>query len=186
MSRWPQPPQLAARQAGTIGVNSLDTCGVAGLNVLGRTAGASTAWPAANRALYIPFYVTNICTVTQFWWFNGATVNAGVNDMDVGIYDEFGNRLVSQGGTISQTGTSVVQVSDITDTTIKPGAYFMAMCVSQTTSTFNRIASLAGMLEGCGMQQQAVGAVALPNPATFANPAATYCPRMGICFSATI
>lgn len=141
---------------------------------------ASLAWPAANRAIYVPFLIETAVTATLIGWKNGATVNNGANDMDVGIYSESGTRLVSQGGTITQTPINTAQTADITDTTLPPGVYYLAMCVSNTTSTFFRSQPSALALQMCGVQQQAVGAVALPAPATFANPASAYVPLMSV------
>jgi hypothetical protein len=142
--------------------------------------GASLAWPAANRAMFFPFAIEITVTAYQMWWYNGATVNNTANDMDVGIYDVLGNRLVRQGGTIAQTPINALQVSDISDTVLIPGVYYMAMCVGNTTCTFIRRQPSALSLQVCGVQQQAVGAVGLPDPATFANPTSAYQPVMGI------
>lgn len=146
----------------------------------------SGAWPAANRAIYVPFLLERTVTAYLIGWLNGTTVNNGVNDMDVGIYSESGTRLVSQGGTITQTPVSTTQTADITDTVLRPGVYYLAMCVSNTTSTFWRSAPTALMLQTAGVQQQAVGAVALPAPATFANPASGYVPLMSVAVKAVM
>lgn len=134
------------------------------------TAGGT--WPAANRAIFVPIVVDEIVTVSKIAVL--PTVQSG--NLDVGIYREDGTRLVSAGSTAVGTA-GAVQVIDITDTVLDPGVYFLALCVDNTTAAFQRQATGAGnYLQICGVQQQAVGAVTLPNPATFANPASAYCP----------
>jgi hypothetical protein len=53
---------------------------------------------------------------------NGATASG---NMDVGIYDYAGTRLVSSGST-AQSGTSAFQDFDITDTLLGPGIFYLA------------------------------------------------------------
>lgn len=139
------------------------------------------AWPASNRALYFPFCVEN--TVTAYKMAFEVTTQSG--NCDVGIYDSAGNRLVSAGSTA--VAVAGIQIIDITDTVLTPGCYFMAMNVDNTTAAFVRTTTIALLqLETCGVQQEAVGAVALPDPATFANPAAAYTPGLVVATQATI
>ena len=136
------------------------------------TAAAGT-WPAANRALYIPVEVETPCIAVKMMF--QVTTQSG--NFDIGIYAENGSRLVSTGSTaVPAAGMSV---SDITDTTLTPGTYFLALNIDNTTAAVQRLNNpLAGTIQGCGVQQQAVGAVTLPNPATFANPASAYWPMI--------
>ena len=138
-------------------------------------------WPAANRALYMPFIVE--VPVTAYQLAVEVTVQSG--NCDAGIYNEQGTRLVSAGSTA--VAAAGLQTFNITDTALTPGVYFMAMNVDNTTAAFVRSVSLnAPWLQMLGMQQQAVGAVALPDPATFANPASAYVPTMAVALKATI
>jgi hypothetical protein len=82
---------------------------------------------------------------------------------------------------LSSAGSTAVAVAgfqlvDITDVALKVGVYFLAMCVDNVTASFLRSSLTAVVAQVCGVQQQAVGAVTLPNPATFANPASNYVP----------
>lgn len=121
----------------------------------------------------MPFEVQATCTAFQI----GFIVAVQSGNLDVGIYDIVGpNRLVSKGSTA--VAAAGVQVVDITNTTLTPGAYFLAMCVDNTTASFNTYVLTALLYQAAGVQQQAVGAVTLPDPATFANPASAYCPLM--------
>lgn len=156
---------------------SVSTAGQAEFAVLNY---AAAAFPAANRAIYIPFTKDRIDTVKQMFWENGAV--AGTTD--VGIYDVYGNRLVSSGAT---TNAGTIQVVNITDTELPPGVYYMAILASTvTTQTYWSAAVNLNTLRACGLQQQAVGAATLPNPATFAAVASAYLPFVGISFQATM
>jgi hypothetical protein len=145
------------------------------------TAGA--VWPAANRALYCPILVEEFVTVTQMavW----PTVQSG--NLDIGIYNEVGSRLISSTSTAVGVGAAL-QAVNINDTPLSPGVYFLALNVDNTTAAFQRSSGGgSGSLQICGLQQQAVGAVTLPSTATFANPANAYVPLIqALCMSAVI
>lgn len=107
----------------------------------------------------------------------GVVVAVQSGNLDVGIYSEKGSLLVSAGSTA--VGAAGFQSFDVTDTPLNPGIYFLAMCVDNTTASFNRSnAVIAANMQACGVQQQAVGAVTLPSTATFANPASAYSPAI--------
>lgn len=127
------------------------------------------AWPTANRALYYPFWVEEACLAQKM----GVWVTTQSGNLDVGIYDEKGTRLVSMGSTA--VGAAGLQVLDIADTWLAPGTYFAAMCVDTTAAFFERTGSVStNGLRMCGVRQQDVGAVTLPSPATFAVLASNY------------
>lgn len=157
------------------GSSSLLRCAASG----GASAGGT--WPAANRALYAPFIVEVAVTAYQMAF----EVVTQSGNCDVGIYDELGNRLVSSGSTA--VAVAGLQAIDITDTLLTPGVYYMAMNVDNTTASVMRSSSTpALLLRVLGAQQQAVGAVTLPDPAVFANPASAYFPSLSIALTATI
>lgn len=91
--------------------------------------GASTGWPAANLAIFVPVRVS--CPVTVYKMVVGAGLTAAGN-FDVGIYDASGNRLVSSGATAK--GASVEHILDVTDTRIGPGLYYLAMSADGTNN----------------------------------------------------
>ncbi len=134
----------------------------------------SGAWPAANRALYIPFIVTMPIIVTQLWCYNGATASGNV---DMGLYDRAGTRLVSIGST-AQSGTNVLQAFDITDTTLWPGRFYIGVAMDNTTGTMFRIAGTARLWQAQGVAQQATAFV-LPASMSPSAPASNYCPIVG-------
>ncbi len=128
------------------------------------SAPQSAVWSTANTALFVPFCVYQPFIAKTMGVYNG-TVVAG--NVDVGIYDDQGNRIVSKGSTV-QAGTSALQTFDITDTTLQPGSYFMALNLDNATATvFRWTSTLAGTAAGFGVYSQAVGAITLPATATF-------------------
>lgn len=142
---------------------------------------AGAAWPVANKALFIPFYIHRPVTVRQVAWQNGTTVSGNV---DVGVYDTSGSLLASLGST-AQTGTSSPQIGNIADTALTPGGYFMAMAVDNTTGLFFRCSSIPAQLMQAAGIQEATTSFPLPSTATFANPAAAYVPQVVLLLAAT-
>lgn len=141
----------------------------------------AAVWPAANRAIYLPVVVQRVCTAYQFL----LNVSVQSGNLDVGIYDEWGNRQVSAGSTA--VAAAGVQLVNITDTVLTPGVYFLAMNCDNTTASFTRGSiATALQLQSYGVQQQAVGAVALPDPATFADPASAYFPMLAVATKSSV
>lgn len=89
----------------------------------------------ANRAYVQPFLLQRPVVVTKLGWINGATVAGNV---DVAIYDNNLDLILSCGST-AQSGTNAKQTVDVTDTTLRPGIYYMAMAVSDGTATVSRM-----------------------------------------------
>lgn len=139
------------------------------------TVNTAVAWPSANRAIFVPFLVFNPLVAVKMFIANGSTVSGNV---DVGIYDTGGSRLVSSGST-AHAGTSATQVFDITDTTLNPGVYYFAVAMDNTTGTIKALTSAVGICSACGVLSQST-AFALPSPATFAAAADAYIPLVGL------
>lgn len=146
------------------------------------SSGAPNAgtWPAANRAIFIPVAIDRYETITQLWTWNG-TVNG---NLDVGLYDPDWNLLVSSGST-AMSGANTVQAINITDYTVAPGLYFIALASSSATATFVRSAAVS--LPYCRAYGVVEQASAFPLPTT-ASPTALsthYAPVFGLSFRAT-
>lgn len=141
-------------------------------------SGSSAVWPSANLAVYMPVCVQIPCIITKFFSHNG-TVASG--NIDIGLYTNDGCRLISTGST-AQSGTSVVQSVDVTDTLIGAGIYYIAMAMDNTTGTVIRVASNANLMRLHGMYQQA-SAFALPATATFATPSTNWICQYGALLS---
>lgn len=137
-----------------------------------RANGGSAAWPAANRAIYMPVRIPVPGLVQQVWWENGATVSGNV---DLGLYDHVGTRLFSTGST-AQAGTSAKQAVDVADVLVGPGLFYLALaCSSATATMINYDPASTLMAKFAGLYTQA-SAFALPATATFATPASGYVP----------
>lgn len=141
----------------------------------------TSAWPAANRAIHVPIYIPSDCVLQQMFWENGATVSGNV---DVGIFNKYGDRLSSAGSTV-MAGASTIQTVDITNVELWTGTYYISMAVDNTTATFQRAAVAANQLRVCGVQEMA-SAFPLPNPITFGNPSSAYLPKFGLTLNTVI
>ena len=132
------------------------------MNAMGLAFPNPTAWITANKAFFIPISIAGPVTVKKMFWFNG-TVSGNV---DVGIYDRGGNRLVSAGST-AQAGASAVQEVDITDLLLKAGLYYLAMVMDNTTGQVELLNLSTGPAMFAGVAEM-TSAFPLPATATFA------------------
>lgn len=127
-------------------------------------AASSIAWPTANTAVFVPFHVYTPTVVKQIGWFNGSAVSGNV---DCGIYDAAGTRLISTGST-AQAGVSTIQTVDVTDTLLGPGLFYMAFAADNITATVIGIVPTLQRGRVLGLVEMAT-AFALPATATFAT-----------------
>lgn len=134
-----------------------------GTELIGQATASPAVWPAANRAMYVPFTVPAPFTVVKMGVLNGGAV---AGNLDVGIYDDQQNRIVSSGST-AQSGASTAQSVDITDTLLLPGTYYMALAMDGTTATTLRMSPPVPLLGSFGLLSQST-AFPLPATATFA------------------
>ena len=163
MSDWP----AGAIDRGAFGVLSSVGENCVAAQAVVSSGGAynnSATWSSVNQALFTPVTLTVPVTVYQLACFNGTAVSGNI---DLGIYDSVGTRLVSSGST-AQAGTTAAQVIDITDTNLVPGVYYLAQAMDNTTGTIH--GSVIGnlMLAACGVVQMA-SAFPLPSTATYAG-----------------
>jgi len=139
--------------------------------------------PTANKAYYTPFRLATPMTVVQLFVENGAGASAG--NIDMGIYTEGGIRIVSSGA-IAQSGISVLQLLDITDTVLLPGRYYLALVSNNATSTFRTTTNAAlALQQGFGLLQEA-SAYPLPATATFAKATTAFLPHIGVAAAVTL
>lgn len=150
----------------------------------GASAPASSTWPSANEAIFFPVIVTEDCTITKLWVYNGATVSGNI---DVGVYDSSGTRKISSGSQ-TQTGTSILQEFNVADTAITAGLYYVAVAMDNTTGTVIRhsVPALGGAgvetAQSLGIAIQAT-AFALPSTATLAADSRAFIPWAGFSVS---
>jgi len=160
MSDWPRdiPFPGSPRVLSPFCSNSIAVA----IGSLGAPAGA-TNWPVANRAFYVPVRITSPFTVDRVFWINGSVVGGNV---DVGIYSFDGTRLISSGA-IVQSGINVIQISNVANTLIGPGLYYLAVSLSSTTGRLSKSVPTQYQAVGLGMLEQDT-ANPLPAVATFA------------------
>ena len=147
-----------------------------GFGIFLNSAPGSGAWPAANRALLLPFVVPEPITIAKLWWFNGSSVSGNVKA--AGGRQSDGLVLVQTAST-AQSGTSVVQEADITDTTLAAGDYYLLLAMDNNTGTMFRGAPSGVALRMAGMAQEALTAFAIPTNLTPATLSAGYVPMCG-------
>lgn len=158
-----QLPMLPMVSALTYGVSS-------------RTMGgslASATFESANRAVYVPVLILAQVVVRRMWWANGATVSASYN-IDAGIYADAGYKpgakLVSSGSTAQGTA-SQVQFVDVTDATLAPGRYWLAMACSSSSATFMR--AILNAAFDASLRFEEAEALPLPSTATVSESSST-------------
>lgn len=173
MGLWPEPVAIPLV---TVHPYSMESCGpvLSSLNI-GLNSAASGAWPSANRAVLVPFSVNTTITVKKLFLLMGTAVSGNV---DVGIYDSTGRKIVSSGSTV-QTGANTQQEFDITDTVLPPGDYYLACVLDNTTGTTWRVAPNTGQCRLAGVLN-ANTAFPLPDTVTFVQAASGYVPYIGL------
>jgi len=167
--------------AGTVGLPYLAIHNVFEIVRLGAVWSTTTAWPTANKAVFVPYAVSAPILITRLGWTNGGTVSGNA---DVGIYDSTGKRIVSA-GTTAQAGTNTIQIVDTTDVTLLPGLYYLAAALDNGTGMFHTANLSVTMGRAVGVYEMAT-AFPLPATATFATYSIAAVPKMIATRAATI
>jgi hypothetical protein len=145
--------------------------------VINATAWASAAIGTANLAIYVPFVIESEATFVKAFWLNGATAAGNV---DVALYSNEGSKIVGLATPVAQGTINVLQEADITDTTVGPGRYYIALSTSLSTATFfAKAPTVVGALASFGYAQQ-TSAHALPATATMALSTTQFIPMFGL------
>lgn len=110
---------------------SFESIGVA-RGATGLAGATSVSWSANNLAYYYPFSLTSWATAYQLLFWVGATSSGNI---DIGIYTTQKNRLVSAGTTAMSVTVNTIQLINITDTVLAPGAYLLGVACSTTGGT---------------------------------------------------
>lgn len=106
--------------------------------MVGSPASAGTV---TGRVWYYPIFVPAVCIIRRVWWINGSTVSASYN-IAVGIYEDAGyipGRLIVGSASTAQGTATNVQFVDVTDTTLGPGRYWIAVYSSNSSATLFRL-----------------------------------------------
>lgn len=114
-------------------------------HVQGSDAASSSG--SGDVVFYHPVLVPQTCVVRRLWWANGSSVSASYN-IDAGVYADAGfkpgAKLVSTGST-AQGNATQVQFVDVTDTTLSPGLYWLAIVANASATLFRTSGSGAGI-----------------------------------------
>lgn len=141
---------------------------------------AGAIWPAANRALFVPFEVDQPVTVANVL----LNVTTSGGNYDVGVYDQAGARLWNKGaGAVPAAGVVIISVSPAL--VLARGRYFFAVVCDGTVAAIQRLSGAGASLGNAqmwGLRQQAT-AYPLPATATPAAPATLYIPTGALEFS---
>lgn len=148
------------------------------------TAPNDAAWPTANKAIFVPFPVFDRRVVSKLYVCTSGTA-AATGNVDVGVYDSSGTRLVSAGST-AKVSAYDDQTFDVTDTTLGPGTYYIAVACDNTTDTFYAASPTAPTVTALGIFSQ-TSAFPLPATATMAidNPL-TRVPIAGVLYNTVV
>lgn len=168
------PAQVQDYNRVTISTASPESLGVE-VTATSNALTSGQTWPAANRAIFVPIVVHSAFTVAQLFCANGGAVSGNV---DVGLYDTGGNRIVSSGST-AHAGTGTLQFFNVTDTPISAGVYYMAMVLDSTSGAIAGCVPAIGITQAFGVLSMA-SAFPLPTTATFATVANTLVPQLGL------
>ncbi len=162
----PVPPILSTVSHESIGLL---------VNIVAGTSLSSQTFAVANEAIYIPFMLSRPTVATSLWSANGTNAS---QTRDLGIYSFDGKKIISTGSTAG-SGTSTLQVSSITATTLGAGQYYFAIASSGTTNTFIGMAGTTNNTQLLGVYQQ-TSAFPLPATATFASITTGHIPVIGL------
>lgn len=145
---------------------------------LALTALASTTWPTANQALFLPFSLDVDGVIPAIYVANGLVVSGNV---DVGIYNSNFQRVASAGG-VAQAGTSVTQVLGLSGVALTAGAYWVAVVVDNLVGSVMAMGGLASaQAEQIGLFEVAA-AYPLPPAVTPATPTMGILPLITITY----
>lgn len=144
---------------------------------------SSAAWPATNRALYVPFTIAAPCIAYRLFWCNGAT--AGTNNLQAGIYNDNdagtdgpGTAVILGTSTLS-AGASACQFDNIADTALYPGRYWLALWCNGTTATVLRWLPSNTLARGMNAMLESSLTGGLPSTATPAANTTPIIPLVG-------
>lgn len=136
----------------------------------------SSVWPSANLAIYVPLRIPSRVVVQALWFSSNTT---GTGNVDMGLYDATGAAVISATAA-AKTASASEQVFNVTDTTVGPGLYYIALASNSGTDTFYRWTLTAPLALAYGVLYE-TSAYPLPATATWTtSQTQTLCPFMGL------
>jgi hypothetical protein len=172
VSRWAKP------------ISSIDSLWAPGsINAPPFASLGGAVWPSANLIIYVPVAVRTWVIAKKLWF---ASDTVGTGNIDIGIYSRAGSRLVNS-GTIAHGTANDEKTVDITDTTLKPDLYYIALQGSNGTDTYTRSAPGLPVPAASGVRSEAAGGFGLPASATWTVPnTLNFSPIVGILQETTL
>lgn len=159
MGDW--PTRVASPSATGMLSTLTEGCAIPDIIYALNSSVGTAVWGNAGGAYFVPITIGFPLTIYRMAIQVGTSAAGNV---DAGIYDYLGNQLVAAGPVA--IGSSGVQVFNITDTPLNPGAYYLsAWCSTVTTATFLRASPGGQVIKSIGMMEQ-LGLGGLPSPAT--------------------
>lgn len=163
MSDFPHNSSISNLPRAILSTASRNCAFAEGLQIIKGSYNNITGVGTANMAYFIPIVVPQKVTVYNMAAWIGATKSGHI---DLGVYDEFGNRLVSTGST-EVTTVSELMILSITATPLPPSVYFLAVAMDNGTMTLER-QNIGPVIFASSCAQMAT-AFPLPSTATFAK-----------------
>lgn len=154
---------------------------------LGASPSGGGSWPAANRALYVPFNLPYRYLVRRAAWTNGSTPGG---NWDIGFFSESGTRLW-RSGTVAGSGQAQPQWRTLaTPLILEAGVNYWFGVVHDVTTAQHPCgatltASQATEIRELGAQSEDLASTALPAQATFAPWASQHFPLLAFTFTAS-
>lgn len=154
-----------------------------GLMALGDGDVLTPGWAVNDLAIYVPVSIPVPFTIARFLIANGSNITGNV---DVGIYNAAGTRLLSTGSTV-RANASAVQYIGVTDQVFQAGTYYLALVGSSTTGTYLQPSvSSAARARMLGVLEEQLGATTLPATMTPVAFTQTLIPQFGFTQSDSI
>lgn len=130
---------------------------------------SSTPFGSANQAQLVPIVLRYPIEVVRLFCVNAATVSGNI---DIGIYDAVGRRIVST-GSIAQSGVNSVQSAGVGPIILGPGLFYTALTADNTTGEFEAMQIKAAVWSTAGIGLL-LAASAFPLPATVTFAASSF------------
>lgn len=123
----------------------------------------STAWPAAKVVVYYPISIAAPFLVKLIYWQNGTTPTGNI---EVGVYDEAGNRKGTSGSTAAGTSAAVQSVTPTAFLLPGPARYYLAVTCDGTGYTICESSTVpsAGICAALGVMTETTASFGLTNP----------------------
>lgn len=139
----------------------------------------ATAWPTTNKSIFYPFFTEEPVTFATLFLYTGATVT---NNVDVGIFDITGKKIISTG--TKAASASTLNLWTVASTTIGVGTFYFGVACAGTATTMFGYAGTNQFLRYHGCLEMASNFVL--GDATFAQTSATFIPLVGLSTRAAI